>query len=175
MRYHDFSRAQSGAILIFCLVFLLVLTLLATTGMRSALMQERMAGNLIRHQSAVHAADAVLREAQQWLTAQTDRPSASADGTTGIWLRDSLDPDESNSLPWWEELECLSEDWWLARGTEAEVLPSAAAAPRYVIEELSHIMDSQLSAYRITVRAPGLSNSIVVLQQSTAVQTFATK
>ena len=61
------------------------------------------------------------------------------------------------------------------RGTEAEVLPSAAAAPRYVIEELSHIMDSQLSAYRITVRAPGLSNSVVVLQQSTAVQTFATK
>ena len=41
---HLHRRRQKGAILVFCLVFLAVLTTLGVTGMESTILEERMSG-----------------------------------------------------------------------------------------------------------------------------------
>ena len=46
---------QKGAVLIFCLVFLLVLTMMGVSSMESAVLEERMAGNMDRLGGLVHS------------------------------------------------------------------------------------------------------------------------
>jgi type IV pilus assembly protein PilX len=54
-------RAQSGAVLIVSLLFLVVLTMLGVTAMTSTTFEERMAGNARDAAVAHHAAEAALR------------------------------------------------------------------------------------------------------------------
>ncbi len=172
MSHNSLPAQQRGAILIFCLVFLLVLTLMGSAGMQSAVLQERMAGNLLSHESARHAAEATLQEAQQWLAAQSTRPQADSVGSAGVWSRDSPDPDGSNAMPWWEESDCLGADWWQRHAREArEVQPPAQSY--FVVEEFANVVDSPLYSYRITVRGTGQSESVATLLQRVVVRSFA--
>lgn len=172
MSYAGRPMQQRGAILIFCLIFLLVLTLMGTAGMQSALLQERMAGNLLSHDSARYAAEATLQEAQQWLAALSSRPLADSVGSGGVWLRDSMDPDSSNALPWWEEPDCLSSDWWQRYTREAHgVQPPAQSY--FLVEEFANVADSPIFSYRITVRGTGFSESIAALLQTVVVRRYA--
>ena len=57
-------RAQSGAVLIVSLLFLVVLTMLGVTAMTSTTFEERMAGNARDAAIAQHAAEAALRVAR---------------------------------------------------------------------------------------------------------------
>ncbi|MDO9317345.1 MAG: PilX N-terminal domain-containing pilus assembly protein [Gammaproteobacteria bacterium] len=162
---------QRGAILIFCLIFLLVLTLMGTAGMQSAVLQERMAGNMLSHDSARHAAEATLQEAQQWLAAQLTRPLADSVGSAGVWSRDSVDPDSSNTVPWWDEPDCLTSEWWQRHAREArEVQPPAQSY--FLIEEFANVVDSQIYSYRITVRGTGLSEPVSLLLRSVVVRSY---
>lgn len=163
---------QRGAILIFCLIFLLVLTLMGSAGMQSAVLQERMASNLLSHESARHAAEATLQEALQWLAAQSVRLQADSVGSAGVWLRDSLDPDGSNALPWWEEPDCLISEWWQRHARQArEVQPPAQSY--FVVEEFANLVNSPLYSYRITVRGTGQAESVAILLQMVVVRSFA--
>lgn len=172
MSHVGLPRRQRGAILIFCLVFLLVLTLMGTAGMQSALLQERMAGSMLSHDSAHQAAEATLQEAQEWLAAQSIRPLADSVGSTGVWPRDSVDPDDSNVLPWWEEPDCQSSDWWQrhARVT-SEIQPPAQAY--FFVEEFANVAASPIFSYRITVRGTGLSESVAVTLQTVVIRSYA--
>lgn len=165
-------RRQRGAILIFCLIFLLVLTLMGTAGLQSALLQERMAGNMLSHDSARQAVEATLLEAQRWLVAQSVRPLADSLGSTGVWSRDSVDPDGSNGLPWWEEPDCQRPDWWQRHAREAsEIQPPAEAY--FVVEEYANVADSAIYSYRITARGTGRSELIATVLQTVVVRSFA--
>lgn len=172
MSHNNLPVQQRGAILIFCLVFLLVLTLMGSAGMQSAVLQERMAGNLLSHESARHVAEATLREAQQWLASQAIRPQADSVGSTGVWSRDILDPDGSNALPWWEEPDCLGADWWQRHTIEGREVQRPAQS-YFLIEEFAHVVDTQLYSYRITVRGTGQEGSIATLLQTVVVRSFA--
>jgi type IV pilus assembly protein PilX len=57
------KRRENGAVLIIGLIFLVVLTLLVVSALRTATLEERMAGNTRNQQVAFQAAEAVLREA----------------------------------------------------------------------------------------------------------------
>ena len=162
---------QRGAILIFCLVFLLVLTLMGAANMQSAVLQERMAGNMLSHDSARHAAEATLQEAQLWLVAQSARPLADSVGSVGVWSRDSVDPNRSNAVPWWEEPYCLSADWWQRHTREAREVRAPAQA-YFLIEEFASVADSPVYSYRITVRGSGLSEAVAILLQAVVVRSF---
>ncbi len=59
---------QRGAIMIVALLLLVVLTLIAVTGMDNTLMEERMAGNFGQTISAQQAAEIALREVERWIT-----------------------------------------------------------------------------------------------------------
>ena len=62
-------NAQRGAVLIVSLVFLLLLTLLATSSMQNATLQEKVAGTLKRRNASFQAAETALRIAEAKLMA----------------------------------------------------------------------------------------------------------
>lgn len=62
---------QMGSALVVSLILMVVLTMLAVQGMRTNVMQERMAGNMRERSLAFQAAEAGLREGERRLSAQT--------------------------------------------------------------------------------------------------------
>ena len=65
--YPKLARRQNGAVLIIGLIFLVVLTLIVMSALRSATFQERMAANARNQQQAFEAAEALLRDASTTL------------------------------------------------------------------------------------------------------------
>lgn len=67
---------ESGAVLITGLIFMVVLTIIVISALRSATLEERMAANARNRQLALQAAEAVLRDAETALfAAAPDRKS----------------------------------------------------------------------------------------------------
>ncbi|MCF7531951.1 pilus assembly PilX family protein [Pseudomonas petrae] len=62
-------NAQRGAVLIVSLVFLLLLTLLATSSMQNATLQEKVAGTFTRRDASFQSAETALRIAEAKLMA----------------------------------------------------------------------------------------------------------
>lgn len=178
------ARRQRGAVLIFCLVFLLVLTLMGVSSMESTILEERMAGNMQDHGAAFEAAESALTEAEQWLALQVLWPTSSANGSTGVWARESMDPDTGNSIPWWDEAARNTNAWWQANARVAPGSPDLAATPRFIIEEYrvatsgesvalgTGIQDRTRVFHRITARGVGRNGSSVVQLQSTYVRSY---
>ncbi|MCC5862000.1 MAG: hypothetical protein JJT93_08850 [Gammaproteobacteria bacterium] len=67
---------QQGSALVISLVFLIVMTLIAVGAMRDTTLQERMAGNLRDRSLAFQAAEAALREGENWLLSPAGRLTA---------------------------------------------------------------------------------------------------
>ena len=68
---------QKGAALIFGLLLMLVITIIAMSGVRESLMQERMSGNWHDRNLAFQASEAALLEGQRWLdTSISNRAAA---------------------------------------------------------------------------------------------------
>lgn len=62
-------RHQRGVALPISMILMIVILVLATSGMDDTLMQERMAGNLRDREAAFQAAEAALREGELWTQA----------------------------------------------------------------------------------------------------------
>lgn len=73
---HQPGRSQRGSALVISLVFLVVMTLIAVGAMRDTTLQERMAGNLRDRSLAFQAAEAALREGENWLLSPAGRLTA---------------------------------------------------------------------------------------------------
>ena len=176
--------AQRGAILIFCLVFLLVLTTMGVASMESTVLEERMAGNMQDHNAAFQAAESSLQAAENWLIGQTLWPATSSDGSTTVWELNAIDPDDEDALHWWEDADRQTSDWWENNAEAVAGVAGLASAPRYTVEELADINAGQSLAigtgvqnrvrvfHRITARGVGTSNSAVVRLQSTYVKAY---
>ena len=78
-------NAASGAVLILGLVVLLVITMLGITGMRTTVMQERMAGNLRQNHTALQAAEAALQAGLAYIENQATPPNAESSGSEHVW------------------------------------------------------------------------------------------
>lgn len=76
---------QSGAVLILGLVVLLVITMLGINGMRTTVMQERMAGNLRQNNTALQAAEAALQAGLAYIESRSSPPRADRAGTDFVW------------------------------------------------------------------------------------------
>ena len=154
---------ERGSALVLGIVFLLVLTLLAMTGMKTTILEERMAGNLRDGELAFRAAEAALREAENVLNIpvlpEFDDPSQ------GLY---AADPDLVPGLAW-TNLDSRQSS------TDLHAIPSR---PRYVIEELP-LVDGSADIlfpdesvpperfYRISSRGTGGTDSTVAILQST--------
>ncbi len=114
-------KKQGGMILLFCLVFLALLTLMAVSGLESVLLHERMAANLRESQNAFAATGAALREAESGLAGQC--PDIGA----------AFGADLPSSGDLWPQSIQSGSAWWQARGIAA-AFPGAGPAPRFHAE-----------------------------------------
>ena len=64
---HTLTSTQQGAVLIVTLSILVLLTLIAVTGMRITMTEERMAGNMRERGLAFQSAEMALREAETFI------------------------------------------------------------------------------------------------------------
>jgi len=177
-------RKQRGAVLIFCLVFLLVLTMMGVTSMESAVLEERMAGNMQDFNAAFQAAESSLQTGENWLLGEIDWPATSTDGSTTVWARDSMDPSASDSLHWWQDSARDTSTWWGNNGIEVNAVQGVATPPHYIIEEVSTVTGGQSIGigsgqqsrikvfHRITARGSGVGDAAVVQLQSTFVKAY---
>ncbi|MGY0650511.1 pilus assembly PilX family protein [Luteimonas sp. A537] len=165
-------RTQRGASLIVVLLLLLVVTLLGLASMRSTLLQERMAGNLIARGNAFQVAEAVLREAEGRATSKPTPPSTGC--TNGVCARHW--PTTQQPLSPWQ-----AANFWETGGSgfslaEAEINGVRA---QYVIEDYGKGDNSACTAsidmsasecevetqiYRIVVRSKAQDGAAVLLQ-----------
>ena len=159
---------ENGAVLITGLMILLILTLIGITAMQSSTLEEVMSRNQVSRNIAFEAAEAALREAEDFLNAASLPAFPGTNATpsaTGLYQPevdiDSLDWDATDSTQY---------------GGTAPA--GAVAAPRYIIEDLGIVeMDDPFSLvpgvviernmYRVSAYGVGATATSVVILQTT--------
>lgn len=160
------ARAQSGAALVISLIMLTILTILGVASMQEGTMQERMAGNARNSILALQAAEAALRDGEDYV-ASTEVPGP-FDGTEGLYP-----PAGAANDPIWEQI-----DWTDNNAVRTVTVQGVSENPRYIIERLSGISfggvhlagDEPLPAgavYRVTALGTGMTGEASVMIQST--------
>lgn len=165
-------RYQRGASLIVVLLLLLVVTLLGLASMRSTLLQERMAGNLVARGNAFQVAEAVLREAEGFAASRPTPPSAGCAG--GVCAQ--FAPSAAQPSPPWQ-----SDTFWETGGSGFKLANATISGIRaqYVVEDYGKGANTTCTAsidmsapecetetqvYRITVRSKAQDGAAVLLQ-----------
>jgi type IV pilus assembly protein PilX len=136
-RLHRFAPRQTGSALIVALVFLLLMTLLGTSAMQGSTMQERMASNWRDWNVAFQAAEAGLREAEEYLRTT---------GALPIFVdANGLYQFESDDRPDWVS-DAMSDgngfieyDGNPSPEIAGAPFPDVAAQPRYFIEDMGEV------------------------------------
>lgn len=158
---------NSGMVLVVCLIFTLMVTLLGVINITTATISERTAGNHRDQVLAFQAAEATLRNAESFLAAS----GATATFNDSNGLYDSTDGGNKQ----WEN--ALSK-----KSYNGPTLPHVSETPTYIIELLPDDLISNGSLvsgkpksstdamYRITTRSVGSSTNSVVMLQSIYLQ-----
>ncbi len=158
---------NAGAVLIICLVFLLVMTVIAASVMQSSMLQERMAGNARDTHAAFQAAEAALRSAEAQLASAA---LGAFEGRSGRYLQCDVGVSLCNTPEWNDR----SASGWI---TLADYRDELYASPQYFIEKLSNFelqnvsleADSavqHMAVYRVTARGFGVSDKSMVVLRS---------
>ena len=122
---------QRGIVLVFSLLILSVLTLVALTGMKSSIVDEKMSGNLRDSELALQAAESALRDAETFInniTSVNDLTNANGllkEGNDGA----AIEPDYLDNSVW--------EDSSPSNYTETTYVGGnqfLARQPRYIIK-----------------------------------------
>lgn len=163
--------AQGGSALIVSLVFLLLLTILGASAMRSSVFQERMAGSTRDTNLAFQAAEAALRAGENILN-----PNALPIFDNSVaGYRQQIDKMKGDywSTYKWDDVAAVNGGSQQYAGAIAGV----AELPRFVIEQLKSedvggsakggTRKNQFTYYRVTARGVGQSRDSVVILQST--------
>lgn len=152
------SNRQAGVALVVGMILLLVLTLVGLTGMRAAVMEERMAGHYRDRDLALQAAEAALRAAESFIVQQPISEGAGGvyDGSQGLLSRSDGDPDY------------VSMEWTASNSQEVE-FPRVAENPRYIIKMLNKTTTAgtTVTVFRITSVGYGRNAATRVFVQST--------
>lgn len=170
------APGQKGMVLITGMIFMLVLTLIVVSSMRTTLLEERMAGNARDNDLAFQAAEAALRAGERIVTAAALETFMS---TSPAYL--SLDTgDARRDDKYWTNTDASHIHDWAAASLPVDPSPAGvAAAPRFVVEELppvpatgseslkgpAPLPDSAI--FRVTARGIGGNPGTVVYLQST--------
>lgn len=163
-------QKQSGAVLMFALVLLTILTLLGTSGLQVSSMEERMAGNYQDRSVAFESGESALRVAEAGIADDVTFAGYGFSGADGT--HDVTDTDESVS-PY------VDGNYTIAVGGGA-VTGNVNATPDYYIERLPEIKlpasglvvgyqdtTPTVQFYRLSAKGRGISpNSEVVLQST---------
>lgn len=158
--------APTGAALILGLIVLTALTLLGLSGMRTAQVEERMAGNFRDRSLAFLGAEAALRDAEAYLKEAGLPPF---DGSVPGLIGQLASP---GSAAYWSKY-----DWTNHSRQSGTTLAGLKEQPRYVIEALATPPAAAASRkfgplpepdlFRVTARSTGGSGTALVILQST--------
>lgn len=120
--------------LLVSLIVLAVVTVISTSLMDNATLEERMSADLVAGSKVLQAAELALNEAEAWLAGHVVIPQATVQNTeeVNVWLPQSL-LDEGNHF-WWSE---SGPDWWDEHGEIAATPLTGYVAARFIIEELA--------------------------------------
>ena len=166
-----FHHKQSGAVLFVSLIMLLLMTIIGVTSMRSTVLEEKMAGNMIDRGLAFQAAETALRAGENYLKVTTLLPVFQEPTTSGSGLyQPTSDLPQRWDLVDWAD---ATENVQLAANT----LTRVAQEPRYIIEELPAVNEAggslevgvagEVRYYRVTSRGVGGTDKAVVMLQTT--------
>lgn len=154
---------NSGMVLVVCLIFTLMVTLLGVINITTATISERAAGNHRDQVLAFQAAEATLRNAEGFLA--TSGASATFNDSNGLY-----DSTDGVNMSWADALS--------KKNYDGPTLAHVSETPTYIIELLPDNLISNGSIvsgkpvvssdpmYRITTRAEGSSTNSVVMLQS---------
>ena len=159
---------QQGMILVLSLILLLLLTLISVTSIQTTTLEEKMAGNKRNRNLAFQAAEATLRDAEQFIESDDtafNPLQLSAGPFQGEACSEGLCP--LTAPPIWS----VAGFNWLSQGRSySQTLANLCQPPRYVIELLEKTIDVEGSGtkalFRITVMAWGSDTHAVVQIQS---------
>ena len=159
---------QQGVALFVGLIMLLLLTILATTGMQTTSLEEKMAGNMRDRNLAFQAAESALVAGENYLNGLTTAGLAAyaCDKKKGLY------PCGGVADPVWEEIDWTKKENDRESEEYTEILSNIGANPRYIIEDVG-CMEGKAPPctagehyFRITARATGGSTEAVVMLQS---------
>lgn len=160
---------QQGATLIISLMLLIVLTLIGVTAMNTSNLEERMAGNARDTNLAFQAAEAALKNAEEFLRTGFVTAAAFDGNTPGLYPT----PSANNPPP-----DVYNDAVWNTAIVSTTNIDGVASQPRYIIEYMGilgaediNITNSATSGnadevFRITARGTGGTDNAVVLLQS---------
>lgn len=170
-------RQQTGAALITGLIFMVVLTLVAMAGMRTTLMEQRMATNARNRDMAFQAAEAALREGIALVrggTLTVGKFPITGAGCTTAPPRGLCRPSPAGTAtPIWNTVFPVGQTTASSQAaTYAGALPLVVSQPQYIIELLSPDVTNpkysgKSTPYRITARGWGTSAEAQATVQAT--------
>jgi type IV pilus assembly protein PilX len=168
-------KKQKGAALIVSLVLLTLVALLGVAGVQTIGLEEKMAGHSFDRNLAFQAAEAALREAEQYV--ETNKPTASYTDADDTCPTSAINNCATGLCPP-PDKDCVSR-WLPAAGftqwQNASVsVPALAGTPQYFIEYLGNTFPcsdggasdpKNCKLYRITARSnPGAGRASVMVQ-----------
>ena len=155
---------QRGWVLVVGLVILVMLTILSMALMKTARLEEKMAGATRDMNLSFQAAETALRAAESFIEAQT--LESIFDSNTledGIYSQTEDEPENIFSIDWNDtNSKAMFAD-------EDEALQGVTLSPRYMIKKLKKIDDEDDTAptiFRVTVRGTGGTNNRATLLRS---------
>lgn len=178
---HTPYSTQNGAALITGLIFLVVLTLISLSAIKSTSLEERMAGNARDQDIAFEAAEAGIRDAMKSLPGLSPSSPFAAGCSNGLCLNDPV-------TPVWTAI--TNNNQWTSNKTLAytgtpltfDGTTPLPIQPHYIIELIPNSVPpfgssgttgkgltsgAQLTPYRITARGWGMTNQTQVTVQAT--------
>lgn len=179
---HSIFEAQTGMVLLLCLIFLMALTLLGLSASSDTILQNKLASNLQESERAKQSALLTLSWAEQWLMdLEGVPPEVCTVRCDGLYLHAAGD------LPPYPESEGFS--WWMDQGHEAGTDPltgeriatissDSINTPIWIIEVVQVIPpadDSSLNLqvwYRILARGSGRTDTAISVAESTIVRSW---
>ncbi|MCP4048669.1 MAG: pilus assembly protein PilX [Gammaproteobacteria bacterium] len=165
-----YQKHQSGVALIIGLIVLLLLTIIMISALKVTALEERMAGNSQNHNVAFQAAESALREAEAYI--ESGIPAFAPLELSGSPFRTTTEPYCVNGLcsvtdPLQSEVFPYVNG---AKLTAATGIAGIVAEPEYIIELIRTDASTDSSriyaTFRITTRAWGEDNSLVLLQST---------
>lgn len=161
------SASQAGSALIISLILLLVLTLIGVTAMNTTLLQEKMSRNALDMNMSFQAAEAAIREGEDFLQ-QATLPAF--DGTNGLY---------TGTVDTIQRYETTGWTWSTTQTRTYSGTIDKVSAPQYYIEELDETVPAGESLvvgfsptqtvkrfYRVTARGTGLTTTSETIIQA---------
>jgi type IV pilus assembly protein PilX len=170
------KQTQSGAVLLTGMVFLVILTMLVLAALRSGTFEERMASNTRNKQVALHAAEAVLRDAEFSLFSAAVAPfdpfdidQFTANCTNGLCFK----PDAASL---WQTIDWTSALVTRTFASDDSKIPSLTTQPRYVVEIILPPQGPpghcEPGLAQITARGVGRDGSVAFVQSTVRFKVF---